>query len=120
MLGVVGIGSKKLNGAFPLVECVPTGLRKVEKWTGSAWAQDDDAHKNPGWAAIEMWTNQIWGGGKHFSKALNVDTASAKLAADWCDESVTLEGTAGGDTEVRARFDAVLDTKGNLFAIIRE
>lgn len=120
LFGFHGVGSKKLSGGFPTLSTVVTGLADVEKYTGSAWTQDDDAHKNPVWAAVEAWTNAQWGGGREgLTKADNVDADSAKTAADWCDASVGVEGRTGY-SEVRARLDATIDTRQVLFPVMRD
>lgn len=116
-IGLHGIGSQKLNGRFPITDCVVTGFRNVKKWNGSAWVVDADAHKNNVWAVCRLLTSYRYGLGHAYNLEDNVDAASAKAAADWCDETVEL---GEGETEVRARLDVTLDTRSSFQAWARD
>lgn len=107
LLAIHGIASSKLQGSAPNVTCSVTGKADVQAWDGSAWSAGSTNQGNRVWAVIDLLTNTRYGGGSQFALA-NIDTTSAKAAADWLDENVNVTGSI---TETRSRLDIICDTR---------
>lgn len=116
LLAIHAIATSRLQGSAPSITCRVKGSRDVYQYTGSAWVLDATAQGNPVWGAIHVITNRRFGGGEQFTLS-NIDTTSAKAAADFCDETLTLDD---GGTEVRSRLDVVIDTRRSLLALVSE
>lgn len=117
LLAFHGVASPRLQGSLPRITCRVQGKRDVEVYSGGAWTASPTAQSNPVWAAIDFITNARYGSGQHYTKAANIDTTSAVLAAAWCDASVS-DGKGG--TEKRAILDYVADTRKSVLEQVRD
>lgn len=108
LLAFHGIGSEKLSGSLPNITCRVRGKSDVEYYSSGQWLASETAQANRVWAAVDILTSKRYGAGDFFTKAANIDTTSAFVAAAWLDETVNLSST---DTEVRSKLDFVLDTR---------
>lgn len=131
MLGFHGLAGPKLNGNAPNITMKLKGRSDVEKWTGAGWVAAPENQSNRVWATIDLLTNRRFGCGDVYTKAANIDTTSALLAANFLDESVPKQ-SGSLDTEVRSRLDINLDVRrspmehvrtilspGRVFAVLR-
>lgn len=116
LLSFHGIASEKLQGSLPRITCRVVGLNDVEEYAAGAWTRSATAQKNRVWAAIHIITARRYGAGEQYSKADNIDTASAATAAAWCDATVT----HGEKSEARSVLDIVLDTRKSLMEQVRD
>lgn len=92
-IGFHGIASAQLNGQIPNVTVVQTGLASVKNiiqvsgvdtWNSSPVPS---AARNPVYCACNLIASKVFGGGPIYSLD-DIDIASAKAAAAWCDENV--------------------------------
>lgn len=101
--------NEKLSGGPPRLAVMMKG-RKLQTSDGSAWSGTETWSQNPAWVVADMLTNRTYGLGNHYTHD-NLDPASFKDWADFCDESVDL-WTGAGSTEARCKFDGVFDSQG--------
>jgi len=116
LLALHAVASDKLQGSLPRITCRVIGKRDVEAYSGAAWSKSATNQANPVWAAVDLITHPVYGGGEQFTKAANIDLVSALAAATWCDTNVTHDGT----TEKRSVIDYVLDTRRQLMEHVRD
>lgn len=120
LLAFHALGTAKLNGNAPNVTCEVRGLAEVQHFTGTGvWVEDVASQSNPIWAAVDYITNKRYGHGTLYTKAANIDTASAKIVADWHDELIS-RGGGSTDTEARARLDINLDVQRGCMETVQQ
>ena len=107
LLAIEALGSEQLGGGVPTVTALVQGKR-VWVWDGVSTTSPNftlEFSSNPAWVVLDILLNKRYGLGNYVT--LNeIDLDSFDDWADYCDASITTDGTS----HVRWSFNGVFDT----------
>jgi hypothetical protein len=126
LIAVKALAVEQLSGAIPTVTAKVSGI-KIASWNGSSftspiWQSVPNEFaprgRNPGWLILEILRNKKWGLGNEIPDG-NIDLASFKRFAEYCDEASTVTPDIGAPyDEARHQLDIVLNQQQNALDVL--